>query len=100
MSSPRRRLTRSRPSATAFRTRPSPTLAQGCEAGRVEEKPGRIEIEVNYLFPETPNADWTDRLKLVAEGDGLRIDDIVFADVANGEPDQRLRRALFEAFDH
>ena len=77
-----------------------PDLAQDCEAGRVEEKPGRIEIEVNYRFSETPNADWTDRLKLVAESDGLRIDDIMFADVANGEPDQRLRRALFEAFDH
>jgi hypothetical protein len=76
-----------------------PDRAQGCETGKVEQKPGRIEIEVNYLFPDTPKANWTDRLKLVAEGDGLRVDDILFADVANGEPDQGLRKILFEAFD-
>ena len=76
-----------------------PDSAQGCEAGKIDEKPGRIEIEVNYLFPETPKANWTDRLKLVTEDGGLRIDDIVFANVANGEPDQGLRKVLFEAFD-
>lgn len=76
-----------------------PDLAQGCEVGKIDEKPGRLEIEVNYLFPDTPNADWTDRLKLVTEDGGLRIDDIVFANVANGEPDQGLRNVLFEAFD-
>jgi hypothetical protein len=76
-----------------------PDVAKGCEAGEINDKSGSVEIEVNYLFPETPNASWTDRLKLVAEGDKLLVDDILFANVANGEPDQGLRRALFEAFD-
>jgi hypothetical protein len=76
-----------------------PDVASDCEIGRVSDKSGSIEVEVTYLFPETPNADWTDRLKLVAEGDKLLVDDILFANVANGEPDQGLRRALFEAFD-
>jgi hypothetical protein len=76
-----------------------PDRAEGCEAGKVVEKSGRVEIEVNYLFPEAPNAGWTDRLKLVTEGDRLLIDDILYANVANGEPDQRLRTVLFEAFD-
>ncbi len=76
-----------------------PDVAEGCEAGEISDKSGSIEVEVTYLFPETPNADWTDRLKLVAEGDKLLVDDILFANVANGEPDQGLRRALFEAFD-
>ena len=76
-----------------------PDVAEGCEAGEISDKSGRVEIEVNYLFPETPNAGWTDRLKLVAEDDKLLVDDILFANVANGEPDQGLRRALFEAFD-
>ena len=76
-----------------------PDVPQGCEAGKTVEKSGRVQIEVNYLFPETPKANWTDRLKLVVEGDGLRIDDIVFANVANGEPDHGLRKVLFEAFD-
>jgi hypothetical protein len=76
-----------------------PDLAQGCETGKIDEKSGRTEIEVNYLFPDTPNASWTDRLKLVTEGDRLLVDDILFANVANGLPDQGLRKALFEAFD-
>ena len=76
-----------------------PDVAQGCEPGRTRDKSGSIEVEVTYLFPETPNAGWTDRLKLVAKDDRLLVDDILFADVANGEPDQGLRRALFEAFD-
>jgi hypothetical protein len=76
-----------------------PDAAERCNAGKVEEKPGRIEIEVNYQFPQTPKANWTDRLKLVAEGDKLLVDDVLFADVANGEPDQGLRKVLFEAFD-
>jgi hypothetical protein len=29
----------------------------------------------------------------------LLIDDIIFANVANGEPDLGLRRLLFDAFD-
>ncbi|MCX7304490.1 MAG: hypothetical protein NTV73_09130 [Hyphomicrobiales bacterium] len=76
-----------------------PDAAQGCEAGKVTEKPGRIEAEVIYRFRDAPKADWTDRLKLVAEGDRLLIDDIQFANVANGEPDQGLRIVLFNAFD-
>ena len=75
-----------------------PDVAEGCEAGEASDKMG-IEIEVKYLFPKTPNADWTDRLKLVTEGDKLLVDDILYANVANGEPDQGLRQALFEAFD-
>jgi hypothetical protein len=75
-----------------------PDVAEGCEAGEAGDQTG-IEIEVKYLFPKTPNADWTDRLKLVTEGDKLLVDDILYANVANGEPDQGLRQALFEAFD-
>ena len=76
-----------------------PDGAQGCEPGETSEKPGRVEVKIDYLFPGTPNAGWTDRLKLMAEDDRLLVDDILFANVANGEPDQGLRRALFEAFD-
>lgn len=76
-----------------------PDAAPGCEAGKIDEKPGRIEAEITYRFPDTPNADWTDRLKLVPEGDKLLVDDILFANVANGEPDQGLRLVLFNAFD-
>lgn len=76
-----------------------PDVAEGCEVGSISEKAGSIEIEVKYLFSKTPNADWTDRLKLVTEGDKILVDDILYANVANGEPDQGLRQALFEAFD-
>lgn len=76
-----------------------PDVAPGCEVGKITDKSGRVEVEIEYLFPETPNGNWTDALKLVPEGDRLLIDDILFADVANGEPDQGLRRVLFDAFD-
>lgn len=74
-------------------------IAGICDVGETSEKAGVIEVEVKYRFPETSNADWTDRLKLATEDGRLLVDDILFADVANGEPDQGLRRALFEAFD-
>jgi hypothetical protein len=35
----------------------------------------------------------------VAEGDRLLVDDVLFPNVANGEPDQTLRKVLFQAFD-
>jgi hypothetical protein len=76
-----------------------PDVPEGCGVGAIGDKAGRVEIEVKYLFPKTPNADWTDRLKLSTEGDRLLIDDIIFANVANGEPDLGLRRLLFDAFD-
>jgi hypothetical protein len=76
-----------------------PDVAEGCEAGEISDESGRVEVEIDYLFPKTPKANWTDRLKLVADGDRLLIDDILFANVANGEPDQGLRRVLFDAFD-
>jgi hypothetical protein len=76
-----------------------PDVAEGCEAGEISDESGRVEVEIDYLFPKTPKANWTDRLKLVVDGDRLLIDDILFANVANGEPDQGLRRVLFDAFD-
>jgi hypothetical protein len=76
-----------------------PDVADGCEAGEISDSSGRVEVEIDYLFPQTPKANWADRLKLVADGDRLLIDDILFANVANGEPDQGLRRVLFDAFD-
>ena len=54
---------------------------------------------MKYRFSRDAECRLDRRLKLVAEGDGLLIDDILFANVANGEPDQGLRQALFEAFD-
>jgi hypothetical protein len=41
-----------------------PDVPEGCDVGAIGDKAGRVEIEVKYLFPKTPNADWTDRLKL------------------------------------
>lgn len=73
--------------------------APGCAVGEVRELPGRVEVDVKYSFPDTPKADWTDRLKLLPQAGGLMIDDIIFANVANGTSEQGLRRMLFEAFD-
>ncbi len=76
-----------------------PDQAPVCQVGEVREVSGRAEVDINYAFPETPAANWTDRLKLLPQAEGFLIDDILFADVANGTPNQGLRRVLFEAFD-
>ncbi len=76
-----------------------PDVPEGCEVGKADEKPGRVELAITYRFPSTVNADWTDRLKLVTDGGKLLIDDIIYANVANGEPDLSLRQVLFDAFD-
>jgi hypothetical protein len=76
-----------------------PDQAPVCEADEVREVSGHPEMDINYAFPETPAAGWTDRLKLLPQAEGSLIDDILFADVANGNPNQGLRRVLFEAFD-
>ena len=70
-----------------------------CKVGRVEETSSSIDVEIHHSFPDTPNADWTDRLVLLPRAEGYLIDDILFANVANGNVDQGLRRVLFEAFD-
>lgn len=76
-----------------------PDTAGGCEIGDVVHAGGNVEIKVTYKFADAPDAGWTDRLALVKEGDRLLIDDVIYANVANGEPDYGLRRALFDAFD-
>jgi hypothetical protein len=76
-----------------------PDQAPVCKVGEVRDVSGHAEVEIDYAFPETPSANWTDRLKLLPQAEGFLIDDILFADVANGTPNQGLRRILFEAFD-
>ena len=73
--------------------------ATGCTPGTVKEDANGAEIEIKYSFPEKPNSDWTDRLVLLPKADGYLIDDILFANVANGASEMGLRRVLFEAFD-
>ncbi len=76
-----------------------PDVPKDCTIGDVTERSGSIEVKVTYSFPDAPDASWTDRLKLVAENGHLMIDAIVYANVANGEPDLSLREILSEAFD-
>lgn len=73
--------------------------ASDCKVVNVVDASNHKEAEVHYSIAGSPSADWTDRLKLVAEPDGWRIDDILFVEVANGVSEQGLRRVLFDAFD-
>lgn len=52
-----------------------PDVAPVCKQGAFAE--GGI-VAVEYAFPETPDANWTDRLKLVTEGGLLKIDDLLY----------------------
>jgi hypothetical protein len=76
-----------------------PDIPESCEVGDVAEKAARVEVQIRYSFADAPDAGWTDRLNLVTEGGRLLIDDVTYANVANGEPDYGLRQVLFGAFD-
>ncbi|MBL8578967.1 MAG: hypothetical protein JNK47_17245 [Mesorhizobium sp.] len=76
-----------------------PDVPKDCVVGAVADGAGSIEVKVTYSFPDSPDANWTDRLKLVTENDSLSIDDVIYANVANGEPDLSLRQILMDAFD-
>jgi hypothetical protein len=65
---------------TPFQSYPdiAPTCAQGAFG------PDAV-VEVKYEFPDTPDANWTDRIKLVSEGGLLKIDDVLFGDQGTGD---------------
>ena len=58
-----------------------------------------MEVAVRYEFPDTPAANWTDRLLLVQSGKDFLIDDILFQIPANHTEEIGLRSVLFNAFD-
>lgn len=76
-----------------------PDVPAGCEVGAVTEKSGYVEVIVTYRFPDSPNADWSDRLKVVTESRKAMVDDVIYANVVNGEPDLSLRQILMDTFD-
>jgi hypothetical protein len=76
-----------------------PDAAPVCEVGDEKQVPGRTEIEVRYLFPDTEGANWTDRLVLIASDDRLLIDNVIFETSVNDTDEISLRSVLFNAFD-
>ncbi|GLS32857.1 hypothetical protein GCM10007937_45670 [Mesorhizobium albiziae] len=76
-----------------------PDRAPVCKAGQSSELAGRMEVTVRYEFPDTPAANWTDRLLLVQSGTDFLIDDILFQIPANHTEEIGLRSVLFNAFD-
>ena len=71
--------------------------ASVCHAGSFAEADGKQTVEVAYIFADTPDANWTDRLVLVS-GDGrLRIDDVLYG---TGDSGDGLRKALVDLFSN
>jgi hypothetical protein len=66
-----------------------------CHAGKFAEAGGRQTVEVQYIFTDSPDANWTDRLVLAPEDGRLRIDDVLFGTDNSGAG---LRSALAELF--
>lgn len=66
-----------------------------CHAGKFTEADGKQTVEIQYIFTDTPDANWTDRLVLASEDGRLRIDDVLFGTESSGGG---LRSALVELF--
>ncbi|MGE0501504.1 MAG: hypothetical protein AB7I79_07520 [Rhizobiaceae bacterium] len=49
-----------------------------CEVGAIVESATSGQVDIHYKFPETPTADWTDRLVLAPDDGHLKIDDILY----------------------
>jgi hypothetical protein len=72
-----------------------PDKPQICHAGKFSEADGKLTVEIEYIFSDTPEANWTDRLVLVKEDGRLRIDDVLYGTDNSGDG---LRKALVELF--
>ena len=58
-----------------------PDVAPKCEPGAAAKDGDAIVAEVKYSFPDSPDANWTDRLVLVADDAGtLLVDDILYGE--------------------
>ena len=74
-----------------------PDAAPVCRPGSVATAADAVHVDIEYRFPETPDANWTDRIVVRAE-DGLpRIDDVLY-----GTDDHKtgLRSALVQMFQN
>lgn len=69
-----------------------------CIPGAEDEMSGRRRIGLTYTYASAQEQ-WTDRLVLANEGERLLVDDIMFANVADGTEDLTLRQVLLSAFD-
>lgn len=74
-----------------------PDDAPVCYAGKFAEAGGRPTLEIEYIFADTAEANWTDRLVLVSEDGRLRIDDVLYGTDNSGDG---LRKALVELLDN
>jgi hypothetical protein len=74
-----------------------PDAAPVCHAGKFAEADGKPTVEIEYIFADTPDANWTDRLVLVGEDGRLRIDDVLYGTTNSGDG---LRKALVELFSN
>jgi hypothetical protein len=55
-----------------------PDWAPICRPGYVSSGATDTTVDVEYVFPDTEGADWTDRLVLQSEGERLLIDDVLY----------------------
>lgn len=71
-----------------------PDVAPICAPGKVSSDGTQVDIE--YRFPDSPDANWTDRIKVMTVDGKLLIDDVVYGvnDFQDG-----LRDSLATMFD-
>lgn len=69
-------------------------VAPECVPGKVSAD--GTEIDIEYRFPDSPDADWTDRIKMATVDGKLLIDDVIYG--VNDFQDS-LRDSLATMFD-
>lgn len=75
-----------------------PDVSPKCEVGKVAGEGAGAVVEIRHIFPQTPRADYSDRIVL---GEGrtkgtLGIDDVLYGEEGGGGT---LRKTLVEAFE-
>lgn len=72
-----------------------PDVAPKCGPGAVAQVDGATQVDIEHAFPETPDANWTDRIVVRVEDGLAKVDDVLYG---TDQYKTGLRKALVEMF--
>lgn len=72
-----------------------PDVAPKCAPDAVAVVDGATQIDIQHAFPDTPNANWTDRIVVRVEDGLAKVDDVLYG---TDQYKTGLRKALVDMF--